>query len=58
MKKVALSCDLFFLRYLADSNRRIRFCRPVPSPSAKVPSHKAMQKYDFSTYLQNKKGHR
>ena len=25
------------LRYLADSNRRIRFCRPVPSHSAKVP---------------------
>ncbi len=25
------------LRYLADSNRRMRFCRPVPSHSAKVP---------------------
>ena len=25
------------LRYLADSNRRRRFCRPLPSHSAKVP---------------------
>ena len=25
------------LRFLADSNRRKRFCRPVPSHSAKVP---------------------
>lgn len=25
------------MRYLADSNRRIRFCRPAPSHSAKVP---------------------
>ena len=25
------------LRYLADSNRRTRFCRPLPSHSAKVP---------------------
>lgn len=24
-------------RYLADSNRRMRFCRPVPNLSAKVP---------------------
>ena len=24
-------------RYLADSNRRTRFCRPLPSHSAKVP---------------------
>lgn len=26
-----------FVRYLADSNRRTWFCRPVPSHSAKVP---------------------
>gem|GEM_PF-2602236 len=25
------------LRYLADSNRRKRFCRPLPSHSVKVP---------------------
>ena len=25
------------VRYLADSNRRTRFCRPLPSHSAKVP---------------------
>ncbi len=24
-------------RYLADSNRRTRFCRPIPSRSVKVP---------------------
>ncbi len=24
-------------RYLADSNRRTRFCRPIPSHSVKVP---------------------
>ena len=27
----------FVSRYLADSNRRTRFCRPLPSHSAKVP---------------------
>ena len=26
-----------YLRFLADSNRRIRFCRPPPSHSAKEP---------------------
>ena len=26
-----------FLRYLADSNRRPRFCRPIPNHSGKVP---------------------
>ena len=26
------------LRYLADSNRRPRFCRPIPNHSGKVPS--------------------
>ena len=25
------------LRYLADSNRRPRFCRPIPNHSGKVP---------------------
>ena len=25
-------------RYLADSNRRTRFCRPIPSRSVKVPT--------------------
>lgn len=25
------------MRYLADSNRRQRFCRPLPNHSAKVP---------------------
>ena len=29
--------QLLSLRYLADSNRRTRFCRPLPSHSAKVP---------------------
>ena len=28
---------LFLERFLADSNRRIRFCRPAPSHSAKEP---------------------
>ncbi len=32
-----LKTILFLLRYLADSNRRTRFCRPLPSHSAKVP---------------------
>ena len=27
----------FVWRYLADSNRRTRFCRPIPSRSVKVP---------------------
>ena len=27
----------FLLRYLADSNRRPRFCRPIPNHSGKVP---------------------
>ena len=27
----------YFERYLADSNRRTRFCRPLPNHSAKVP---------------------
>ncbi len=27
----------FFVRYLADSNRRPRFCRPIPNHSGKVP---------------------
>ena len=28
---------LFVLRFLADSNRRTRFCRPLPNHSAKEP---------------------
>ena len=27
-----------FERYLADSNRRPRFCRPIPNRSGKVPN--------------------
>ena len=32
------------LRYLADSNRRTRFCRPIPSRSVKVPCQLRMQR--------------
>ena len=41
------------LRYLADSNRRIRFCRPVPSHSAKVPFCFAVTKVDKNCTFTN-----
>lgn len=37
MKKPSMILVEGFERYLADSNRRKRFCRPAPSHSAKVP---------------------
>ena len=36
-KSLAHRVRLFTWRYLADSNRRTRFCRPIPSRSVKVP---------------------
>ena len=42
---------VFLLRRLADSNRRTRFCRPLPSHSAKAPNYKRGQIYNkFLTY--------
>ena len=41
------------MRYLADSNRRPRFCRPIPNHSGKVPFNYVescylwLQKYNF-----------
>ena len=43
----------FLLRYLAESNRRSRFCRPMPSHSAKVPiivPAKIQKKSNLKTY--------
>ena len=36
-KELLVWSNSYLLRYLADSNRRTRFCRPLPSHSAKVP---------------------
>ena len=36
-KRLIISSFRGFLRFLADSNRRKRFCRPVPNHSAKEP---------------------
>ena len=36
-KKIGPFGSIFLWRYLADSNRRTRFCRPIPSRSVKVP---------------------
>ena len=36
-ERACLFGQALFLRYLADSNRRPRFCRPVPNHSGKVP---------------------
>ncbi len=45
-----------FLRFLADSNRRTRFCRPLPNHSAKEPFKwdcKSIKKSDFTNFLWN-----
>ena len=36
-KRIVSDNNSLLWRYLADSNRRRRFCRPLPSHSAKVP---------------------
>ena len=44
------------MRYLADSNRRPRFCRPIPNHSGKVPfaAAKIRKKPNIATNLLKK----